>query len=86
VPGLDVVLDVVVVAYGPSPGVELIPYFLALLGWVGLALFSIVFSPIKALLRRLRGKASQPPPPVPPSEPMTASVPKAPEERSHDNR
>ena len=41
-------------AYGPIPGVELIPYFLALLAWVGLAFASILLSPITALLRRLR--------------------------------
>ena len=41
-------------AYGPAPGVELIPYFLALLGWVVLALGAILLSPLTALLRLLR--------------------------------
>jgi hypothetical protein len=41
-------------AYGPAPGVELIPYFLGLLTWVGLAFAAILLSPITALLRRLR--------------------------------
>jgi hypothetical protein len=49
VPGPDLLL-----AYGPAPGVELIPYFLALLGWLGLAFASIIFFPLTALLRRLR--------------------------------
>lgn len=40
--------------YGPLPGVELIPYFLALLLWVGLALLSILLSPISALIRFIR--------------------------------
>ena len=38
-------------AYGPAPGVELIPYFLGLLAWVGLALGAIILSPLTALLR-----------------------------------
>jgi hypothetical protein len=41
-------------AYGPAPGMELIPYFLALLGWVGLAFFAILMAPLSALLRRIR--------------------------------
>jgi hypothetical protein len=40
---------------------ELIPYFLALLAWVGLAVVSILLSPFTALLRRLRrGRAARP--------------------------
>lgn len=42
-------------AYGPVPGVELIPYFLALVGWVILALLGVFFSPLVRLIRRLRG-------------------------------
>jgi hypothetical protein len=45
-----------VLGYGPAPGVELIPYFLALLGWVALAFASVLLSPFAALLRRLRGR------------------------------
>lgn len=41
-------------AYGPAPGMELIPYFLALLTWVGMAVLAIFLSPITALVRRLR--------------------------------
>jgi hypothetical protein len=48
-------------AYGPAPGVELIPYFLGLLAWVGLTLASVLLSPISALLRRLRGGRRAPP-------------------------
>jgi hypothetical protein len=61
-------------AYGPVPGVELIPYFLGLLAWVGLALVSIFLSPLSALLRRLRRGKSAPPPDAK-SEPMTALEP-----------
>jgi hypothetical protein len=41
-------------AYGPAPGVELIPYFLALLACAGMALMSVFLSPINAFLRWLR--------------------------------
>ena len=41
-------------AYGPVPGMELVPYFLAMLAWVALAIISIFLSPITALMRRLR--------------------------------
>jgi hypothetical protein len=41
-------------AYGSVPGVELIPYFLALLAWIGMALAAIFLSPFTALIRRLR--------------------------------
>jgi hypothetical protein len=53
-------------AYGPAPGVELIPYFLSLLAWVGLAFLAILLRPIVALVRWLRG--------APPSEPKNVSV------------
>lgn len=43
-------------AYGPAPGVELIPYFLGLAAWVGMAFLAILLAPFSALLRRLRGK------------------------------
>ncbi len=55
-PGPDPLL-----AYGPAPGVELIPYFLGLLAWVGLSFMSIFLSPLSALLRRLRGGRRAPP-------------------------
>jgi hypothetical protein len=41
-------------AYGSVPGVELIPYFFALLTWIGLALGAVLLSPFLALFRRLR--------------------------------
>ena len=41
-------------AYGPAPGVELIPYFLGLAAWAGLAFVAILMAPFSALLRRLR--------------------------------
>jgi hypothetical protein len=55
-PGPDLLL-----AYGPAPGVELIPYFLGLLAWVGVTLMSIFSSPLSALLRRLRRGRRAPP-------------------------
>jgi hypothetical protein len=45
-----------VLAYGPGPPVDLIPYFLGLAAWAGFAVIAIVLSPLTALLRRLRGK------------------------------
>lgn len=48
-------------AYGPAPGVELIPYFLGLAAWVGMAFLAILWAPISALLRRLRGTKKAPP-------------------------
>jgi hypothetical protein len=62
--------------YGPAPGVELIPYFLGLLAWVGLAVGAVLLAPIRALLRRLR-KPRAAPPAGPESAPMTTSVPES---------
>lgn len=56
-------------AYGPVPGVELIPYFLALLTWIALALGAIFLSPITAIVRRLR-RIRGGPPAEPKSEPV----------------
>jgi hypothetical protein len=49
-------------AYGPSPGMEFIPYFLALLAWVGVALAGVLLWPISVLLRRLRRTRGVDPP------------------------
>ncbi len=57
-----------VLAYGPAPGLELIPYFLGLLAWVGLALSAFLLAPITALIRRLR-RARGAVPPEPKNEP-----------------
>jgi hypothetical protein len=73
-PGPDVVL-----AYGPAPGLELIPYFLGLLAWAGLALAAIILAPLSALLRRIR-KARR----ASPAESKTVSVPESPDEGSHE--
>jgi hypothetical protein len=61
VPGPDPLLPVLLRAdwgrllgYGPAPGVELIPYFLALLAWAGVALAGVLVWPISRLLQRLR--------------------------------
>ena len=90
-PGPDPVLFVAVLlaasagvlAYGPAPGLELIPYFLGLLAWAGLAFLAVLLSPITALLRRLRRTRSTPPA-EPKGQPMTASAPESPGEGSHD--
>ncbi len=47
-------------AYGPVPGVELIPYFLALLTWVALALGALFFSPIRVVVRLIRRPMRRP--------------------------
>jgi hypothetical protein len=47
-----------VLAYGPFPGIELIPYFLALVVWAGMALFAALLAPLRALWRRLRERRS----------------------------
>src|SRR5437588_10685215 len=44
-----------VLAYGPAPGLEFLPYFVSLLAWAGLAILAILVSPVTALVRRLRG-------------------------------
>jgi hypothetical protein len=66
-----------VLAYGPAPEVELIPYFLGLLAWAGLALSAFLLAPVAALLRRLR-RARGVPPPDPKPAPPTASAPEPP--------
>jgi len=71
-------------AYGPAPGVELIPYFLALLGWAGLALSAVLLSPIAALIRRLRGIRGATPP-APTQDPLPPSAPEASGDASHGN-
>lgn len=55
-------------AYGPNPGLELIPYFLGLLGWVGLAFTAILLAPLSALLRRIR-RGRRPAPAEPKTDP-----------------
>jgi hypothetical protein len=65
-------------AYGPAPGVELIPYFLGLLAWVGLALGAILLSPFTALLRRLRRIWAGRSAPALPSENPPKSAPEPP--------
>jgi len=60
--------------YGPGPGVELIPYFLGLLGWVALALAGIFAAPLSALLRLLRRRPQEKPAPPPTANPTAATV------------
>jgi hypothetical protein len=62
-------------AYGPAPGIELIPYFLALLAWAGLAFAAIVMAPLTALLRRIRRARG-----AAPTEPKPTSTPEAPDD------
>jgi hypothetical protein len=50
------------VAYvGLGPGQEFIPYFFALLAWVGAMLLAVLQWPFFALLRRLRRNRGEPP-------------------------
>jgi hypothetical protein len=70
-------------AYGPAPGIELIPYFLGLLAWAGLAFSAIFLAPLLALFRRLR-KSKVVSPPELTSESMTATVPESPCDGSPD--
>lgn len=72
-----------VFAYGPAPGVELIPYFLGLLAWAGLAFTTILLWPLSALLRRFR-KAKRAPESDPKSEPIAAPAAESSGKGSHD--
>ena len=64
-------------AYGPGPEVELIPYFLSLLTWVGLSLAAVLLWPVAALLRRFRAPKGAPPA-APKREPTAAAAPEPP--------
>jgi hypothetical protein len=52
---------------GPGPGLEFIPTFLSLLTWVGLATGAVLWWPVSALIRRMRGNRRQPANPAEPS-------------------
>jgi hypothetical protein len=88
VPGLDLSLVLAasagVLAYGPAPDVELIPFFLGLLTWVGVAFAAVLLAPLSALLRRLRRGRGAPPAEAKPA-PRTAPVPESPGEGSPDS-
>lgn len=58
-------------AYGPAPGVELIPYFLSLVAWVAMVFFAILLAPFAALLRRFRKNKNTPAPAEPKHEAPT---------------
>jgi len=73
VPGPDLLV------YGPAPGVELIPQFLALLAWVGMAFLAVLRAPLSALLRRLRRSGK------PPASPTEPSIPSPPESSGEGN-
>ena len=47
-------------AYGPAPGMELIPYLLSLVVFAGFAITSVLLWPITALMRRLRRSKQSP--------------------------
>jgi hypothetical protein len=67
-------------AYGPVPGVELIPYFLALVSWVVLALGALLLSPFTAIVRRLRrARGASPAAPGEGPQPLTPPPSPAPE-------
>ncbi len=64
--------------YGPVPGVELIPYFLALLMWVAVALGALFLSPFAAAVRLIRRAFGAPAAPAtPPGEPVPPPAPPA---------
>ena len=69
------------VAYSPGPGLELVPYFLGLLTWAGLAFAAIFLAPITAFVRRVckmwRGAAE-----APKKDAANESAPKSPAETS----
>jgi hypothetical protein len=76
---------------GLGPGQELIPYFLALLGFMGAALLAILQWPI-VMVMRLFGKGkpaaqeeltTQPVTQEPTTQPLTANVPETSGESSH---
>jgi hypothetical protein len=67
---------------GLGPGQEFLPYFLALLAWVGASLIAVFKWPFVSLLRRLRGSRSTGE--VGPQEvPAPASLSNPPEEGEH---
>ena len=75
---------------GLGPGQELIPYFLALLGFMGAALLAVLQWPIQMVMRLFRKDKGTPPPveiTTQPAEPMTqplpVNVPETPGESSH---
>jgi hypothetical protein len=74
-----------VLAYGPGPEVELIPYFFSLLTWAGLSVVAVLLWPLNALLRRFRKSRGAPPveakggPSAPPAS-VAESPPAAPPE------
>ena len=69
--------------YGPLPGVELIPYAIALLVWLGLAFFSVLLWPFSALIRLFRG-VRQPTETVSNAESMTTPALSAPVEENQN--
>jgi hypothetical protein len=55
VPDPNHLLSLTTFAYaGPGAGLELVPYALGLLGWIGVALGAVLLAPVSALARRLR--------------------------------
>jgi hypothetical protein len=71
----------VLLAYGPAPGVELIPYFIGLATWAGLALTAVLWWPVAALLRRFRNGSGSPPA-AKTGAPIVPSVPESPGDAS----
>jgi hypothetical protein len=46
--------------FGIGPGLELVPYFLALMGFVGAALLAVVQWPLQALIHRISRRGADP--------------------------
>ena len=55
---------------GPGPGLTMFWAFLGLLGTIGLAVVSVLFYPIRSLIRSIRGTT---PPPAEAAAPESAS-------------
>jgi hypothetical protein len=54
--GLVLVPGAALAYVGPGPGLEMVPHFYSLLGWVGLALAVALLWPVRGLVRgRWRG-------------------------------
>lgn len=67
---------------GPGPGVEFIPYFFALLVWLGTAFAAVLLWPLAALTRRFRRNKAKPLDEADPVSP--ADEPERERENHHD--
>jgi hypothetical protein len=59
---------------GLGPGQELIPYFMALLAWIGAAFGAILLRPVSSLFRRLFKRKSDRPDSLPQATLMASTT------------